>query len=442
MGSAHLKPAVSDLILRLIMERCHQIHDFALRIIPNEVIKSRQLNDFEMFFCQARFLFQYFKSHTLPVPTRLRVPRPDGSWNYFCPPFGSVFHQSHLYPMAAESLFQAGFKNVDLEYEGLTPLMCLAPVDHWFDFRPAHYYGLVNFLVKRGASLGKEIPLRYIGSHSTLSGSKYNYRAIHRVAALSWHGMSLLRILNEHDWPQFSEILRKDDPDPCICACSLDGCQPITLALKNSDLWAHLSHTKAFSCKELSSREEYSASIRLQLAVALEDFKDPCLSSLVLRFLTFSALGLTHTCCTHNTRFAHDLWQHSTLEATPDFESPDSRIPKMIKLMPLAEVEEIREEEAPLIERLETLVSQSLEEMEGLQMPLSTYLRDRWPDRMNAELLAKDEMPESQRRAVAELGVEVFDDDVEQDEESLAEQEKKRIDEYEEWIQGLARTIK
>ena len=70
-----------------------------------------------------------------------------------------------------------------------------------------------------------------------------------------------------------------------------------------------------------------------------------------------------------------------------------------------AEVEEIRSEEAELIEYLNHLVRQFLKHHQDSALPLTEFLLDHWQKTMLAELSAKDEVPEPVREQWKEVGV-------------------------------------
>ena len=109
----------------------------------------------------------------------------------------------------------------------------------------------------------------------------------------------------------------------------------------------------------------------------------------VVRFVTFSALELTHTCCNHNDCFSTAFLSLGAV---------------MIWLKDPTEIEEMREEEASMIDRLDLLVEEFMKEIDELPISLPDFLRTRWPERMYAELSEKDEMSEIEQRAMGMNG--------------------------------------
>lgn len=112
----------------------------------------------------------------------------------------------------------------------------------------------------------------------------------------------------------------------------------------------------------------------------------------------------------------------------------------MIRLKDPVEIKEIREEERDMIARLDVLVEEFMKEMDELAMPLPEFIRTRWPERMYAELSARDEMSEAHQRAMADPGAVILED---QPEELIVEVSGDSLDdEYNEWIQGLEASLK
>lgn len=104
------------------------------------------------------------------------------------------------------------------------------------------------------------------------------------------------------------------------------------------------------------------------------------------------------------------------------YETFECRPPILIKLLDPTEVEEIREEEAPLIKRLDLLIDEFTREIHDLEIPLSEYIQTHWAERMYAELAAKDEISERERKELLDLGLTILGDGDEEKEESQTEE--------------------
>lgn len=433
VATAALDPAISDLLLRLIMERCRQLHNFGLMVLPEELIKSLQLDDFEIFISKAWLMFNYLGRGNITIPAKFKIAGYSDQRGCFCPCAGSILHLEDLSLTGAQTFLNEGFNRIDIDCEGLTPLMCLQPKL----FNPKRFLELVNFFVEKGARLDKEIPPRYIaGFDLTKSGTHNHHRAIHRVASMSWCYLRYLELEIPHileglklgSSPVWKSLITSIDSDPCLCACSSDGCRSISLALKMSVG----RFERPFS--DLRNWERTLKLLRV-LATLLESLMGQYLVRDVVRFLTFSALELTHTCCNHNNYFSTALL--SLLGVV------------MIWLKDPTEIEEIREEKASMIDRLDLLVEEFMKDIDELAISLPEFLRTRWPERMYAELSKKDEMSEIEQRAIVDLGVQILEDDEDQTEEmpnvpvvDRDERIRREINDYDEWIRSLEESIK
>lgn len=468
VATTALESAASDFLLRLIMERCRQLHDFGLMALPEELIKSRQLDNFEFFISKAWLIFNYFRRNDIIIPAKFKSADYHYHWGNFCPRFGSIFHQDDLPLTTAQAFLNEGFNSIDIECEELTPLMCVGPphkLHPWEENTTVfeRFFKFVDFLVERGARLDKEIPQRYIaGLDLTKSETRNQHQVIHRVASLSWCNLfqpgatfelvipDILRISELGSSEVWRCLITSMDSDPCLCACSSDGCRPISLALKLSVLQSWRPETPPW--KPFSDLRNWERTLEwlTVLATLLGSLTGQYLVRDVVRFLTFSALELTHTCCKHEEDFSIsdlvnesekilDYWPIAGSEIHESME--DSWAPVMIRLMNPTETQEIREEEASMIDRLDFLIEEFMKEIDELAISLPEFLRTRWPERMYAELSDKDEMSEIEQRAFVELGVKILEDD-NQTEEMAGKRPNVPKDDYDEWIRSLEESIK
>lgn len=449
--------AVSKELLRLIIERFHQLHEFARAVLPSKLILAAQLDDFEFFVCKLDGVLDYFEKNNITSEKFQLYANRFG--------FGGIFHQFDLPLGVAQAFFDEGFTNVDIEVNNITPLMCLWAWVHYCIYGNINIersMSVLDFLVQKGARLDREIPPRYIQGLSLVgTGTLSRYRVIHRVASLPWYNSLDRWHIEDNSWDTYSNfpwlktwenLLASRDSDPCICACSSGGCRPISLALKSA-LGVCVFSGHKLQKPFFDLRDWESIRLRLgRLATLLHDITEVDLASDVLRFLTFSALELTHTCCVHNQEFWRKIYRlEDDLESHSDDWSTDEGLAFMIYLMDPAEVDEIREEEAPIFERLDSLVEGFVEEMQDLAIPLPEYIQTWWPERIYAELSAKDEIREKEQKELFDLGIRIVeaDDESETDEvavESWEEREERlrreRIRDYDEWIRGLETSIK
>ena len=101
------------------------------------------------------------------------------------------------------------------------------------------------------------------------------------------------------------------------------------------------------------------------------------------------------------------------------------------------EIEEIRDEEAFMIKRLDSLVEEFMKEMDERAILLPKFIQTYWPRRMYEELSAKDKISYTQQKAIINLGVELLEDGEGQVMEVVVEEPDPLVDDYKERIQGL-----
>lgn len=483
IATSSLGPNASERLLEMIVEKCRLFHEYSLARLPEKLIRNHQLTDFEIFHAKSRLVCQYFRKKKFPIPVSFGA-----AGNYFCPAFGGIFHRSWVSLETARAFFHAGFTDVDIACKQLTPLMCrhsagrdtsLYSHNPQLDIKYKTLFTYVDFLVQKGARLDRKIPPLYIrrpiSAKDGILHTERSPRVIHQLASIAWSyiieaPVDIHLVADLGFSTVWRNLFASIEPDSCDCACSSNGCRPISLALKMAVL-------TSISSPELSSKPNYDVYQWKQtekglrrLAILLEKLQGQFLVSDVIRFLTFTALELTHTCCEHNTQFQPDIFENETscgrnmnfhsevldnsLEDelgetsndystdvlnTTRFRNPFSSV--LVWFKPDTEIREIREEEAAVIGRLDFLVDEFMKEFEDLKIPLSEFIQTRWPERMRVELLAKDELEESQRQAIVDLGVKIL----ERDEPEWEVENKPPEDpdsEYDEWIRGLERSLK
>jgi hypothetical protein len=466
VGTDSLDTEVSEVVLDIILERLRQLLEFGKQKLPVEKFSSLQITGFESFDLKARALLNALHAEGIQLPRKFSsvYDRHDfaiDSRRDFWLRFGGIFHQNEICPGTAMAFFQAGFTNVDSEIEQITPLMNLiAPTyvsQHQFCF--SRYFRIVEFFVQKGGRLDRQIPSDYISKPLLSNDTVNSYRVIHRIASSSWTGaiffdftevVAVARLGSSQIW---HDILQSNTSDPCICACASGGCRPISLALKSSadsirtpwSRWCHLFHELDLNWGKILNPQHWNVAVELlfNLTFLLDGLEGEQLVGDVIRFLTFSALGLSHTCCRH--------WTNTIVS----FPSPRD-YHEMIKVMDPTDVEEIRDEEAELIETLDRLVDGFMKDFRELGIPLSQFLLEKWQETMLAELSIRDEMPKPLREQLEELGVTIYvnsgsgdedESDKEPNEESdywsdYWKRKKQEDDAYTEWMGGIRKRIR
>jgi hypothetical protein len=142
--------------------------------------------------------------------------------------------------------------------------------------------------------------------------------------------------------------------DSCSCFCSISGCTPLSIAFRallrrKSSLYMSIPPDVLRDYILEMQRVSHSAGT-------------------IIRMLTFTDLGLTHTCC--KLRLA---------------------LPAITPMAPdLEDAEEIHEEERFFLWELELLVQEMEEEYEDLYVSLWEYIQDYWCTRVREFVLQRD----------------------------------------------------
>jgi len=56
-----LEPAVSNVLLRLFMQRYRELHEIGLEVLPKNLVELLRLADFEIFVSKARGVLEYLQ---------------------------------------------------------------------------------------------------------------------------------------------------------------------------------------------------------------------------------------------------------------------------------------------------------------------------------------------------------------------------------------------
>lgn len=183
-------------------------------------------------------------------------------------------------------------------------------------------------------------------------------------------------------------------PDGCRCACSehADGCDPLTIFLTSAQRLGDPLGPIAYAFERLFRPEaDDVATLFPRLAFAM------------IRCLTFAELGIRHTCCNTLWRARRDNndpeWAMVFGEPAPDYGE---------------DFPYLRDEDAPLVARLEELVAEFKEKFLSESCSIPEFLEGYWRRRMDEVM---DEMQairltEKERDAIAAVGVEKWEEDI------------------------------
>ncbi|KAL3465907.1 hypothetical protein BJX64DRAFT_45696 [Aspergillus heterothallicus] len=294
-------------------------------------------------------------------------------------PDASVYNRARGEIIAFEILYDAGFTDVNqCGEDGITPLMALN--DSWwkddddFDLGSPMPTDLSNFGRVAGWMINKGADIRQC--------SREGYEAIWYLAenfGLSFSkgkwGQSRvderdIRLCVDRQHPDsiafLSLLLTDDTRDDCVCACSESGCATLTRILR---AWS----------------PDWAKNHKTLLSVLVDEWHTGCpnafdsdsrakLAHQMIRYLTFEALGLTHTC--------HAI----------------TCMGKEGTRMDPEEVDEIREEEVSLIEELEVLVRELITKYDELGVGIYKFIFEHWRPRIDEVVPPEDEDPKERRR--------------------------------------------
>lgn len=411
VGTRALTPAVSDAIAELTAARLRGLYQFTDSLSP-DAYKSLDIRGFDSFDSKAKAFIEHCLDNDIKLPRIYYAYDGDGidEKELFCPPYGSVYHQDWLEPDTAQSYFDNGLREVDSEFRELTPLMMLKmppfPEDHLY-FAPK-FYDMVHFFVRNGAQLERPIPERYICDpgrnelENEYSPTERKFKVVHRIASLSWANVSALPeedielVAKCGSSPFWVELLGRTDCDSCVCACSIKGCRAITLACKSiarRSQWASDSWVRWQDIFDIRHWER-TVHFLTTIGALFEPLAKAEVEKDVIRFLTFAALDMTHTCCVHEE-------QHS-FEVTD--KHPEQK-QHLIRLMEATEIEEIRDEEKLLIEQLDELVDKFMKDLHTSGRSLSEFLREDWQRTMFTILSDEKEPSNDDFRRLSDVGV-------------------------------------
>lgn len=351
---------VVNLLVDMVVGRRQRLYDLATSALPvsdlDRLCRESYLPDES-----ASQLYLALLRHGTAVPLAL-----DPGKNR-----DTLFHQIRYSTRVAERLWKSGFRDINGRNSfGLTPLMHCG----------LHFPGIMKiwmeyaaWLVEKGADFYAKHDLTLYCEHKRIeyrSESQlvsatplhffaYCFGIISHVTARS----RLRNWVEESHFESSKEMLQRvlmdNDSDACMCACSISGCTPFTVFTKSY---------KSVRYMEVSL---------VDLWPIAKNVCGPSKISNFLRMMTFKKLGMTHTCCYFN----HGVF----------------------RIKEKAEIDEIRDEEAEDLQKLEELLAEFEAKRNELDIPFEDFIKEYWQPRMK-EVLKEGTLDED---ALREIGVKV-----------------------------------
>lgn len=317
---------------------------------------------------QTTWVLRKSKDAGMPVPDVLTVPES----------YEGVYFNGNLDIAHLPIFFEEGFSGLnERNSQGLLPLVVADPT----------LYLRTNDESLRTHRDGLGI-LDWLQEHSYLELSLTDPQSLGlNTTATGWHFMAVRTMpipwpYHQHNWAGDSDMVRQQCfqqvqraisssqvADTCDCWCSEGGCRPLHIYLKTMALVSFwLGELKNFRLDVNDSGPNQ---------VSMLDF---------LRFITFEALEMTHTCC--YTREIVVAGTSNTCEVLMQFDG-DSK--------------DIHDEEKELAERLIELMDEFRSFLEETDVSLESFVWGYWKRRMAEVCIPDNENPED----LAKLGVKI-----------------------------------
>ncbi|KAL3481002.1 hypothetical protein BJX99DRAFT_253984 [Aspergillus californicus] len=360
-------------ISKLALARC-ELYTLALEHLPQAVIYSLSLPTIGLLDGHAVLVFEALETHGVEMVKALNF----SSLGF--PGYSSVYSAIYCNMDAAKLLYENGFTDLNQNSQsGFTPLMEIERGRASWDQYSSPFADFQKFgiwMVSKGANV----------HHRSISGLPAVFNISRQFGMIlyycfyddrdqgddSWTTIvaSIISSQRPSDKWSLSMILSNNVRDNCQCGCSAGGCSmlnqmfrtlcekyenPLTIYTPQmvGDLISRLGKT----CEEeYENRSAFST----------------------IRYVTFEALGMTHTC--------HVYGSHE------------------IKIMDPEDVKEIRDEESGLLNELEGLLVEFEQKYGELGVGITEFLTGYWQTRMD-EVLTPGDMGAQEVRQITEIGV-------------------------------------
>ena len=359
---------IPSFVLSAFQERRRKLFELAKHTLPAEVWADLDVPTDRLLDERAAEIQRVLVDADIEIPKSICVPQKRTT----------VYHGLNVTVEKADQLWAAGFRDIDSwDESGRTPIT---------DGYICNNLEYAQWLLHHGADPHREI--RYVHDDKSFKRKSVAGRtALHCMALLL--GYDLMKGFISEVRPAlrmgcepsltFEELLVENDwRDDCHCACSSGGCTPFTILLKSIDK----------RTRQNANASKTPWELRRLLVQQLESPGHPASSAPMrskivedcIRFETFEALQLSHTCC--------DFYRDTTCRRyTPE------------------EVREIHEEWEELLSKHEDLVSEFCHKFKELGGTLTSFLKGYWQTRMDEVLQEERILDEEDIRRLREMGV-------------------------------------
>ncbi|CEL03870.1 hypothetical protein ASPCAL05009 [Aspergillus calidoustus] len=370
-AAANLKdiPILTRIISALVKSR-HELQQLALEHLPHDVLCTLSLPSSTLLDSRAFDVYEALADHNIKVH----------------PPH---YERASVYGYASnditifERLYAAGFTDLNqCDGNSIASLM-----DPHYSYNPQDPCRLIKsaiWLVCRGASLYQLSEEGYPSFFSLADAFGENLHYSFKYHDKAGQDLRSLIIEQDPDVLEFLYMMITDDSrDGCSCACTNGGC----CSSYQQILHGFFRHVKLYWPYQDSSTTAFAALIdALQYAVPGRFSEDQrrAIALQTLRYLTFNALDITHTC-------------HKNKEYFPS------------RVFEVEEIQEIHEEEADLIRQLDELVAEFARKYDelgyGLHDFIEQYVKPRLNEIVDSESEEEEEVDPDYQQRVRDLGV-------------------------------------
>ena len=364
------------LLIPALVNRRNRLQQLAFKHLPEHLYNSLGICPDRILDKQAYQTYMALADNGVLVPASLTCSNR----------IQTVYHNS-LTPRSAEMLYEAGFLDIDgLDFRRVTPLM------HFNVWARGEYILYLPWLLGKGAHIDCVLPRLKAGDSKCMIvhqlawrlGTSFfdvHFRQRNEQSLNQDVALFRFRLYPERLRNVLAEILAKPIFDECVCSCSINGCCSATKFLLASSIW-----TRDRKCNVQQVRLWFIDWILgyVEKVEGCNSAPDWLLAE-IIRFETFSKLGLTHTC--------RDM-QLLYWDARPYHEC-----------LTHEDIKEIREEERLMIAQLDDLVVEFVEKYTELGVSLLEFFEGYWEGRMEEVLDESESLDEEEVRRLTELGV-------------------------------------
>ena len=372
-------------LLSTLQERRRKLLDLAKLTLPAEVWADLDVPTDRLLDDRAAEIQRVLVDADIEIPKSICVPQRRGT----------VYHGPSFCAKQADQLWDAGFRDIDSPNEdGYTPIMYMGRLSR---------LEYAQWLLDHGVDVHEEVS--YVSYDECGNGTSVaGLTRLHYIAHMFARDRTILlnpkfsptqRVANE-PLITFERLLVENDcHDDCHCACSSGGCAPFTFLLKamNERIGLYKRTPEESSrCRRLLLQQLESPGHPASSAPVLSNIVEK-----LIRFETFEALDLNHTCC--------------------EFESYEPR-----RRYPPEEVQEVYEEWEELLAKHEDLVSGFCHKFQELGGTLTSFLEGYWQTRMDEVLKEAKPYSEEDIQKLREIGI-VLEEVSEETEKDVTDQD-------------------